>query len=280
DGKCVHDPVLMRRALEYVKAFDGVIAQHAQEPRLTQNSQMNESLLSGQLGLVGWPAVAEESIVARDVLLAEHVDSKLHICHASTSGTVEILKWAKQRGIKVTAEVTPHHLLLTEESCRQYDARFKVNPPLRSNEDLISLQEALASGVIDVVATDHAPHPAEDKEGEWNQAAFGMTGLETALAVVATVMLKDKKMSWADIARVMSETPAKIAQLSDHGRPIKENEIANLCVVDPEFEWIVDENQTYSLSKNNPYVGLKLKSKVIHTIHKGKFTFKSGEIVL
>ena len=280
DGKCVHDPVLMRRALEYVKAFDGVIAQHAQEPRLTQNSQMNESLLSGQLGLVGWPAVAEESIVARDVLLAEHVDSKLHICHASTSGTVEILKWAKQRGIKVTAEVTPHHLLLTEESCRQYDARFKVNPPLRSNEDLISLQEALASGVIDVVATDHAPHPAEDKEGEWNQAAFGMTGLETALAVVATVMLKDKKMSWADIARVMSETPAKIAQLSDHGRPIKENEIANLCVVDPEFEWIVDENQTYSLSKNNPYVGLKLKSKVIHTIHKGNFTFKSGEIVL
>jgi dihydroorotase len=270
----------MRRALEYVKAFDGVIAQHAQEPRLTQNSQMNESLLSGQLGLVGWPAVAEESIVARDVLLAEHVDSKLHICHASTSGTVEILKWAKQRGIKVTAEVTPHHLLLTEESCRQYDARFKVNPPLRSNEDLISLQEALASGVIDVVATDHAPHPAEDKEGEWNQAAFGMTGLETALAVVATVMLKDKKMSWADIARVMSETPAKIAQLSDHGCPIKENEIANLCVVDPEFEWIVDENQTYSLSKNNPYVGLKLKSKVIHTIHKGKFTFKSGEIVL
>lgn len=279
DGKCVHDPVLMRRALEYVKAFGGVIAQHAQEPRLTQNSQMNESLLSGQLGLVGWPSVAEESIVARDVLLTEHVDSKLHICHASTSGTVEILKWAKQRGIKVTAEVTPHHLLLTEDYCREYDARFKVNPPLRSKEDLNALQEALATGVIDVVATDHAPHPAEDKEGEWNQAAFGMTGLETALSVVATVMMAKNQMNWSDIARVMSETPAKIAQLTDHGRPIKENEIANLCVVDPNMEWTVDANQTQSLSKNNPYHGLKLKSKVIHTIHKGKFTFKSGEIV-
>lgn len=279
DGKCVHDPVLMRRALEYVKAFDGVIAQHAQEPRLTQNSQMNESLLSGQLGLVGWPSVAEESIVARDVLLAEHVDSKLHICHASTAGTVEILKWAKQKGIKVSAEVTPHHLLLTEDYCREYDAKFKVNPPLRSNADLIALQDALASGIIDVVATDHAPHPAEDKEGEWNQAAFGMTGLETALSVVATVMLPSKKMNWSDIARVMSETPAKIAQLADHGRPIKENEIANLCVIDPDLEWIVDANQTNSLSKNNPYHGIKLKSKVIHTIHKGKFTFKSGEIV-
>jgi dihydroorotase len=279
DGKCVHDPVLMRRALEYVKAFDGVIAQHAQEPRLTQNSQMNESLLSGQLGLVGWPSVAEESIVARDVLLAEHVDSKLHICHASTVGTVEILKWAKQKGIKVTAEVTPHHLLLTEDNCREYDARFKVNPPLRSTADLNALQEALANGIIDVVATDHAPHPAEDKEGEWNQAAFGMTGLETALSVVATVMLKNDQMNWSDIARVMSETPAKIGQLSDHGRPIKENEIANLCVIDPNLEWTVDANQTHSLSKNNPYHGLKLRSKVIHTIHKGKFTFKSGEIV-
>ena len=256
-----------------------MIAQHAQEPRLTQNSQMNESLLSGQLGLVGWPSVAEESIVARDVLLTEHVDSKLHICHASTAGTVEILKWAKQRGIKVTAEVTPHHLLLTEDYCREYDARFKVNPPLRSKEDLNALQEALATGVIDVVATDHAPHPAEDKEGEWNQAAFGMTGLETALSVVATVMMAKNQMNWSDIARVMSETPAKIAQLTDHGRPIKENEIANLCVVDPIMEWTVDANQTQSLSKNNPYDGLKLKSKVIHTIHKGKFTFKSGEIV-
>ncbi len=279
DGKCVHDPVLMRRALEYVKAFGGVIAQHAQEPRLTQNAQMNESLLSGQLGLVGWPSVAEESIVARDVLLAEHVDSKLHICHASTAGTVEIIKWAKDKGIKVTAEVTPHHLLLTEDSCRSYDARFKVNPPLRNKNDLLALQEALASGVIDIVATDHAPHPAEDKEGEWNQSAFGMTGLETALSVVVTVMMKDKKMNWADIARVMSENPAKIAQLKQHGRPIKEGEIANLCVIDPNVEWKVNANQTHSLSRNNPFDGMTLKSKVIHTIHKGKFTFKSGEIV-
>ena len=278
DGFCVSDPVLMRRALEYVKAFDGVIAQHAQDPRLTQNAQMNESELSGKLGLIGWPAIAEEAIVARDVLLTEHVKSKLHICHASTAGTVEILRWAKDKKVNVTAEVTPHHLFLNQTSCESYNANFKVNPPLRTSKDVEELRKALAQGIIDVVATDHAPHPIEDKEGEWQSAAFGMTGLETALSVVATAMIETKLMNWADIARVMSERPAEIGQLADHGRPIAENEIANLCIVDPEITWKVDAQDTHSLSTNNPFHEMTLKSKVVHTIFRGKFTMKSGQV--
>lgn len=278
DGFCVSDPVLMRRALEYVKAFDGVIAQHAQDPRLTQNAQMNESELSGKLGLIGWPAIAEEAIVARDVLLTEHVKSKLHICHASTAGTVEILRWAKDKKVNVTAEVTPHHLFLNQTHCESYNANFKVNPPLRTSKDVEELRKALAQGIIDVVATDHAPHPIEDKEGEWQSAAFGMTGLETALSVVATAMIDTKLMNWADISRVMSERPAEIGQLADHGRPIAENEIANLCIVDPEITWKVDAQDTHSLSTNNPFHGMTLKSKVVHTIFRGKFTMKSGQV--
>ena len=278
DGFCVSDPVLMRRALEYVKAFDGVIAQHAQDPRLTQNAQMNESELSGKLGLIGWPAIAEEAIVARDVLLTEHVKSKLHICHASTAGTVEILRWAKDKKVNVTAEVTPHHLFLNQTSCESYNANFKVNPPLRTSKDVEELRKALAQGIIDVVATDHAPHPIEDKEGEWQSAAFGMTGLETALSVVATAMIDTKLMNWADIARVMSERPAEIGQLADHGRPIAENEIANLCIVDPEMTWKVDAQDTHSLSTNNPFHEMTLKSKVVHTIFRGKFTMKNGQV--
>lgn len=278
DGFCVSDPVLMRRALEYVKAFDGVIAQHAQDPRLTQNAQMNESELSGKLGLIGWPAIAEEAIVARDVLLTEHVKSKLHICHASTAGTVEILRWAKDKKVNVTAEVTPHHLFLNQTSCESYNANFKVNPPLRTSKDVEELRKALAQGIIDVVATDHAPHPIEDKEGEWQSAAFGMTGLETALSVVATAMIDTKLMNWADIARVMSERPAEIGQLADHGRPIAENEIANLCIVDPEMTWKVDAQDTHSLSTNNPFHEMTLKSKVVHTIFRGKLTMKNGQV--
>ncbi len=278
DGFCVSDPVLMRRALEYVKAFDGVIAQHAQDPRLTENAQMNESELSGKLGLIGWPAIAEEAIVARDVLLTEHVKSKLHICHASTAGTVEILRWAKDKKVNVTAEVTPHHLFLNQTSCESYNANFKVNPPLRTSKDVEELRKALAQGIIDVVATDHAPHPIEDKEGEWQSAAFGMTGFDTALSVVATAMIDTKLMNWADIARVMSERPAEIGQLADHGRPIAENEIANLCIVDPEMTWKVDARDTHSLSTNNPFHEMTLKSKVVHTIFRGKFTMKSGQV--
>ena len=217
DGRCVSDAVLMRRALEYVKAFDGVIAQHAQEPRLTEGAQMNEGEVSGRLGLTGWPAVAEEAVVARDCLLAAHVGSALHICHVSTAGSVEIIRWAKSKGWQVTAEVTPHHLLLTDELVAGYDPVYKVNPPLRTATDVAALREALADGTIDCVATDHAPHPLEDKETEWAAAAFGMTGLETALRVVQEAMVETGLLDWAGVADRMSARPAAIGRLPATG---------------------------------------------------------------
>ena len=221
DGDCVWDAALMRRALEYVKAFDGMIAQHAQEPRLTQGAQMNEGALSGVLGLTGWPSVAEEAIIARDILLNAHVGSKLHICHLSTKGSVEIVRAAKRRGLEVTAEVTPHHLLLTEDLAASYNPVFKVNPPLRTKADVEAVREGLADGTIDIVATDHAPHPVEDKDCEWSAAAFGMTGLETALSVVQHAMIDTKLMTWAEVADRMSYRPAAIGQISEHGRPLE-----------------------------------------------------------
>lgn len=273
DGKCVHDAVMMRRALEYVKAFDGVIAQHAQEPRLTEDAQMNEGVVSGVLGLRGWPAVAEEAIIARDVLLAEHVGGRLHVCHLSTAGSVEIVRWAKSRGINVTAEVTPHHLLLDDEHARTYDAVYKVNPPLRTQADIDALREALADGTIDIVATDHAPHPSEDKECEWVAAAFGMTGLETALAVVNTTMVATGRIGWSDVARVMSVKPAEIGRLESHGRPIAVGEPANFVVFDPQAEVTVDRADTESKSRNNPYHRLTLKGQVQRTFLRGVQTY-------
>ena len=277
DGKCVHDAVLMRRALEYTKAFDGVIAQHAQEPRLTEDAQMNEGVVSGLLGLRGWPAVAEEAIIARDVLLAEQVGGRLHVCHLSTAGSVEIVRWAKSRGIDVTAEVTPHHLLLTDELARTYDAVFKVNPPLRTADDVAALRAALADGTIDIVATDHAPHPREDKECEWAAAAFGMTGLETALAVVNTTMVQTGLMKWEDVARVLSAKPAEIGRVAEHGHPVAVGSPANLVVFDPAAEVVVDRRQTASRSTNNPYHGLSLRGEVKATLLRGKLTFEAAQ---
>ena len=244
DGFCVWDPLIMRRALEYVKAFDGVIAQHAQDPRLTEGAQMNEGAVSAELGLAGWPAVAEESIIARDVLLAEHVGSRLHVCHLSTAGSVDIIRWAKRRGVNVTAEVTPHHLLLTDELARGYDARFKVNPPLRREEDVLAVREGLADGTIDIVATDHAPHPAEAKACEWQAAANGMVGLESALRVVQLAMVDTGLLDWADVARVMSRTPARIGRLAGHGTPLAPGEAASLTLYDPAADPHVLERAT------------------------------------
>lgn len=276
DGKCVEDSVIMRRALEYVKAFDGLIAQHAQEGRLTLNAQMNESELSSILGLTGWPNVAEEAIVARDILLCELVQSRLHICHASTRGTVELLRNAKKKNINVSAEVTPHHLLLDESLVKSYNPVFKVNPPLRSQNDVLALREALIDGTIDIVATDHAPHPNEDKETEWASAAFGMLGLETALSIISTVMVKEGKLSWRDVARVMSEKPAQLARKFDHGQKIEEGALANLCLVDPNLQYTVNKNETQSLSKNNPYHDMSFTGKVITTIFKGEISYRDN----
>ena len=265
DGKCVSDPMLMRRALEYVKAFDGVIAQHSQDPRLTENSQMHEGKVSAELGLRGWPAVAEESIIARDVLLTEHVGSRLHVCHLSTAGSVEIVRLAKARGINVTAEVTPHHLLLTDELARTYSPLYKVNPPLRTQADVEAVREALADGTIDVVGTDHAPHPVEDKDCEWQAGAFGMTGLETALSVVIETMVKTGKLDWRGVARVMSQTPARIGRLEDQGGEIAVGQQANLAIIDPNVTRVVDGASQLTASDNTPYAGMELPGQVITT---------------
>lgn len=279
DGHCVSDALLMRRALEYVKAFDGVIAQHAQEPRLTESAQMHEGELSGQLGLRGWPAVAEEAIIARDVLLADHVGSRLHICHVSTAGSVEILRWAKSRGIAVTAEVTPHHLLLTDQTATTYDPIYKVNPPLRSQSDVAAVREALAEGIIDIVATDHAPHAMEDKECEWAAASFGMLGLQTALPVVNETMVRTGMLDWTEVAARMSAVPAEIGRVADHGRPIEVGEPANLTLFDPDFEWVVEAADMVSRSRNTPYAGMVLHGRVLGTWLRGRATLLDGVVV-
>ncbi|MCC3269131.1 dihydroorotase [Arthrobacter gengyunqii] len=269
DGKCVSDPVLMRRALEYVKAFDGVIAQHAQEPRLTEGAQMNEGDVSAVLGLAGWPAVAEESIIARDVLLARHTGSRLHVCHVSTAGSVEIIRWAKERGINVTAEATPHHLLLTDDLVRSYDPVYKVNPPLRTAADVEALRRGLADGTIDIVGTDHAPHPSEHKECEWAQAAMGMTGLETALSVVQHAMIETGLMDWEGFARVTSITPAAIGGVQTQGRPLAAGEPANVILVDPSARRTVDPSKMASKGRNSPFAGLELPGVVQATFFAG-----------
>ncbi len=279
DGKCVSDAVLMRRALEYVKAFDGVIAQHAQEPRLTEGAQMNEGELSGRLGLQGWPAVAEEAVIARDCLLAAHVGSRLHVCHVSTAGSVEIIRWAKSHGWNVTAEVTPHHLLLTEDLAATYDPIYKVNPPLRSAADVVAVRAGLADGTIDVVATDHAPHPREDKDCEWGAAAFGMLGLETALSVVQQTMVDTGRLTWAQVAERMSSSPAEIGRIGGHGRPLAEGEPANLVLYDPTVSRVVDPADTASKSRNNPYAGRDLPGQVMATFLRGRLVVRNGSLV-
>jgi dihydroorotase len=278
DGKCVSDPLVMRRALEYVKSFGGVIAQHAQDPRLTVNSQMNEGEISARLGLAGWPAVAEEAIIARDILLADHVKSRLHICHLTTKGGVELVRWAKSQGINVTAEVTPHHLLLTDSVVESYDPIYKVNPPLRTQEDVLALRAGLLDGTIDIVATDHAPHPIEDKECEWSAAAFGMVGLETALSIVVATMMQDGAFSWGDVERIMSRKPAEIGGYNRHGQPLVAGSAANIVVINPTKRWSVDRDLLSSKSRNTPFHGMELPAKVVHTIYEGVLVVKDEEL--
>ncbi|TYB44580.1 dihydroorotase [Actinomadura chibensis] len=278
DGHCVSDAVIMRRALEYVKAFDGVVAQHAQEPRLTEGAQMNEGEMSAALGLRGWPAVAEEAIIARDVLLAQHVGSRLHVCHVSTAGSVEILRWAKGKGCPVTAEVTPHHLLLDDTRAGTYDPIFKVNPPLRTAADVEALRGALADGTIDCVATDHAPHPVEAKETEWAVAAMGMVGLETALPVVQEAMVETGLLDWAGVADRMSARPARIGRLSGQGRPLEAGSPANITLYDLSPRRAVDPSALTSKSRNTPFAGLELPGRVVATFLRGKPTVLEGKL--
>lgn len=278
DGICVFDPVLMRRALEYVKAFDGVVAQHAQEPRLTEGAQMNEGTVSADLGLAGWPAVAEEAIIARDVLLAEHVDSRLHVCHVSTAGSVEIIRWAKSRGVNVTAEVTPHHLLLTDELVRTFNPVYKVNPPLRADKDVQALRAAVADGTIDIIGTDHAPHPSESKDCEWAQAAMGMTGLETAFAIVNETLVKTGLIGWDRVAEIMSQKPADIGRLTDQGRPVAVGEPANLTFVDAEAAWTVNPEAMATKGRNSPFRDMEVHGSVRHVFFHGHPTVLNGAL--
>jgi dihydroorotase len=279
DGRCVHDARVMRRALEYVRAFGGVVSQHAQDPTLAGNAACcHEGELSGRLGLPGWPGVAEETIVARDVMLARHTGSRVHVAHVSTAGTVEVLRWAKAQGIDVTAEVTPHHLVLTTDLLAGYDPTFKVNPPLRPQEDVDALRDALADGTIDAIATDHAPHARHDKEHAFVDAAFGMLGLETALSVVSDTMVSSGRLDWAAVARAMSQAPARIAGLAGHGRPIEPGEPANLALIDPAATVTVDRGASLSLSRNNPWHGRTLTGAVHATVLRGRVTAQKGAI--
>jgi dihydroorotase len=279
DGRCVADPLLMRRALEYSTVLDAVVAQHAEEPRLTVDAQAHEDEVATRLGLAGWPAAAEESIVARDCLLAEAAGARLHVCHVSTAGSVELLRWFRARGVRVTAEVTPHHLLLDHSRLPGFDPVFKVNPPLRAAADVDAVRRALADGVIDCVATDHAPHAPHDKDCEWAAARPGMLGLQTALSVVVHTMVGSGMLDWRGVAAVMSERPAAIAGLTGQGRPLAAGEPATLVLVDPEASWTVRGADLASLSTNTPYEGMRLPATVVTTVLRGRVTAHEGEVL-
>jgi hypothetical protein len=277
DGKCVDNPLIMRRAIEYAKGLDVLLAQHCEDPRLTEGSVAHEGEMAARLGLRGWPRVAEESIVARDALLCRDYGNRMHICHASTKGTVELVRWAKSQGIPITAEVTPHHLLLTDERLETYDGVNRVNPPLREQHDTIALREALLDGTIDCIATDHAPHGSEDKCCEFEHAKPGMLGLETSLAIVAQLFIASGLADWRFVAKIMSERPAEILRLPGHGRPIAVGEPANLTIVELNKNWVVNGKDLASKAENTPYEGMDFDTKVTTTILRGRLTCVDGQ---
>ncbi len=278
DGRCVHDPLIMRRALEYASALDAVVAQHAEDHRLTAGAQAHEGVVASRLGLAGWPVTAEETIVARDCALARAAGAALHVCHVSAARTVDVLRAAKAAGVRVTAEVTPHHLLLTDAALTGYDPVHKVNPPLRTGEDTKAMRAALAEGVIDVVATDHAPHAAQYKDTEWAAARPGMLGLQTALSVLVHTMVEPGLLDWRGVARVLSERPAQIGRLTDQGRPIAVGEPANLTLVDPDGVWTVRGARLASRAANTPFEGMRLPATVVATVLRGRVTARDGEV--
>lgn len=279
DGKCVGDSLVMRRALEYVATFGGVIAQHAQDPRLAIDGVVNEGRVSSELGLRGWPSVAEESIIARDVLLAEYVGARLHICHVSTAGSVDVIRWAKKRGISVTAEVTPHHLLLTDDRALAYDPVYKVNPPLRTSEDVEELRRAVADGTIDIIATDHAPHASSTKDCTWHDASFGMVGLESALSVVQHALVDTGHIEWIDVARILSVTPAEIGRVDGYASPLTVGWPANITLFDPARSESWSTSRLHGGSTNSPFVGFTLPGHVMSTIFRGIETVSDGTLV-
>jgi len=287
DGMPVRDARVMRRALEYARTWDAVVCNHSEEPALTEGAQMNEGEMSSLLGLAGWPREAEEVMVARDLILAGGLGARLHVPHVSTAGTVELIRTAKARGVRVTAEAAPHHFTLTDDSARGYDAVFKVNPPLRAKHDVAAIRAGLADGTIDAIATDHAPHPSEEKEQEWAQAPCGMLGLETSLAVTLTELVDldaaagtrgDGVLTLAQALACLSTNPARSRDISGHGGPIEAGAPANLVLFDPDARWTADRDLTRSRSRNLPYHGMALRGRVVHTLLRGRFTYRDGEV--
>jgi dihydroorotase len=271
DGTCVADAGLMRRALEYARALPGaVLAQHCEDPQLARGGQMNEGAWSSWLGIPGMPAEAESVVVARDIALAGLTGGRVHFLHLSTATSIELVRAAKAKGLAVTAEAAPHHFTLSDSLCCGYDPLFKVNPPLRTEADVKAVKEGLADGTIDAIATDHAPHAAQEKERPFDEAPPGMLGLETALALTLTELVGPGLLDLSRALALLSWQPARLAGLSDHGRPVAAGHPANLCVFDPEAVWEVDPTKLASRSRNTPYAGRKLNGRVIHTLLAGE----------
>jgi dihydroorotase len=277
DHNCVQSSRVMRLALEYAKPFAAVISQHAQDEALTEGWQMHEGYYSALLGLTGAPAEAEEVIVARDLALAGLTGGRLHVTHVSSSGSVESLRAARSRGLRVTADATPHHLALLDEDVVGYDANLRVNPPLRSPDHRDALRTGLSEGILDAVATDHAPHAAEDKEQEFDHAPPGTIGLETALSVVLTELVEAGVLDLATAIERMSTAPARILGLDDHGGPIQPGRPANLVVFDPATSWTVGERPFRSMGRNSAFLGRRVRGRVVHTLLRGTFTVRDGE---
>lgn len=277
DGHTVPDARVLRNALTYARAFEGVVlAEHCEEASLVEGGQMHEGFHSYSLGLAGRPRESEEIVVARDLAVARLTGGRLHLLHLSSVGSVEMVRRAKADGLRVTAEVTPHHLSFSDEDLVTYDTNFKVNPPLRTPEDREALRRGLADGTIDVVGTDHAPHAVEEKEAEFDQAPPGTIGLETALAAVLTHLVAPGTMTLARAIEAMSTTPARILGAADHGGPIEPGRPANLVAFDPEAEWLV-EPPFVSKSRNSAFLGSTLRGRVVHTIYRGTAVVADGK---
>jgi len=277
DGHPIREARLLRLALEYARAFDAVVADHAEDASLTDGAQMHEGEVSAMLGLAGWPAAAEEMVVARDLLLAELTGGRLHLCHLSTANAVELVRAAKARGVRVTAEAAPHHFTLTDEVVRGYDPVFKVNPPLREKADVEAVRQGLADGTIDAIATDHAPHAREDKEVEWTAAPPGMLGLETALGLAVAELVAPGYLALPAAIERLTAGPARCRRLPGHGGPVTPGAPANLTVLDPAARWTVDRARLASRARNTPFHGRELTGRVVHTLLRGVFTVRDGK---
>ncbi len=277
DGRCVPTARMLRNALTYARTFEGVvIAEHCEDASLAEGGQMHEGFHSYSLGLAGQPREAEEVVVARDLAVARLAGGRLHLCHLSSAGSVEMVRRAKAEGLRVSAEVTPHHLVFSDEDLLTFDTHFKVNPPLRSPEDREALVRGLAEGTIDAVATDHAPHAVEEKEAEFDLAPVGTIGLETALAAVLTHLVHPGHLTLVRAVEAMSTTPARILGAADQGGPLEPGRPANLVVFDPDAEWVV-EPPFGSKSRNSAFLGRTLRGRVVHTVHRGSLVVADGK---